>query len=346
MPRRALTLVVLPLALALLGKTAGAADPRVETFVGRTMGTTYQVSYVATDGLPDAAELKPAVDALLVEVSRQMSTYDAASEVSRFNRQRGDGWFPVSKELGGVVDAALGVARDSGGAFDPTVAPLLAAWGFGPGPKAARPPSAERVARARQAVGYTLVEARLDPPALRKTNPRVALELSAIAPGYAVDAVADLLAAKGVAASMVEIGGEVVGRGRKPGGEPWRIGVEPADPEATAFQAVVELVDRAASTSGDYRNYFEHDGKRYSHTLDPRTGAPVDHSLATATVLAGTCQAADATATVLSVLGPEAGYAWAVEREVAALFVVRSDARDPPTFTEKRTPAWPAGAAP
>jgi thiamine biosynthesis lipoprotein len=174
----------------------------------------------------------------------------------------------------------------------------------------------------------------------------VTVELSGVAPGFAVDEVSDLLAQRGVTASMVEIGGEVVGRGLKPGGQPWRIGVEPADPGAKRLQAVVELRDRAVTTSGDYRNYYVHNGKRYSHTIDPRTGTPVEHALATVTLFAPTCREADATATVLMVLGPDVGYSWAEERGLAAMFVTRNESQDPPIYTTQTTTRWPTESAP
>jgi thiamine biosynthesis lipoprotein len=333
--------LLLPLAGCLCAGCGESREP-IETFVGQTMGTTYRVSYAPGVATPALVELQDEVDALLVEVSRQMSTYDPASELSRFNRHEGDEWFPVSPWLSEVVAYSLVVARDSGGAFDPTVGPVLKAWGFGPGAKKRRrPPSNERLLVARQSVGYALLESRLKPPALRKRQPGVTVELSAVAPGFAVDKVSDLLAERGATASMVEIGGEVVGRGLKPGGKPWRIGVEPADPGADRLQAVVELRDRAVTTSGDYRNYFLYKGERYSHTIDPRTGRPVEHGLATVTVFAPTCREADATATVLMVLGPEAGYSWAQERGLAAMFVTRDDAVDPPTYSPKCTTTWP-----
>jgi FAD:protein FMN transferase len=330
-------------AVVILCVGCGEPPARVETFVGQTMGTTYRVSYVPGPSTLPLIDLVSEVETMLVEVSRQMSTYDPESEVSRFNQHEGDDWFPVSPWLAGVVAYSLEVSRESEGAFDPTVGPVLKAWGFGPGAKKRRrPPSRERLMVARKTVGYTMLDARIDPPSLRKLKPGVTVELSAVAPGFAVDEVSDLLAQHGATASMVEIGGEVVGRGLKPGGEPWRIGVEPADPRAERLQAVVELRDRAVTTSGDYRNYFLHEGKRYSHTIDPRTAKPVEHSLATVNVFAKTCQEADATATVLMVLGPDAGYSWAEDRRLAAMFVTRNDAIDPPTYTPRFTTAWPA----
>lgn len=324
-------------------ETAVELQPAVPVWSlsGPTMGTRYAVSIVG--GEEAAAErLKGAIDKRLALLNRRMSTYDAESELSRFNTSESDDWFDVSKETAIVTAYALALANDTKGAYDPTVGPLVNLWGFGPEGRG-RIPSEESLAAASEAVGHTKVEARITPPALRKDAPDVALDLSSVAKGYGVDAVCQVLDEAGVSAFMVEIGGEVRTKGTKPGGSPWRIGVEKADePLRSAnggkrLQRVVELTDRALATSGDYRNYFEQDGVRYSHTIDPRTGRPVTHRLATVTVLADNCMTADAQATALLVLGPEAGYDWAKERQVAALFVTRSADG---VLTERATPVW------
>ena len=258
------------------------------------------------------------VDDLLEEINDQMSTYREDSELSRFNRHDSTEWFPVSSETEYTVALALSIAADSDGAFDPTVGPLVRLWGFGPGPRTSDVPSDEVVAEALSRVGYDMVETRDDPPALRKLDPGVELDLSAIAKGFGVDRVAESLREGGVADFMVEIGGEVRVSGERPDGSGWRIGVEaPASDERRAGWAL-SLTDSSLATSGDYRNYFEVDGQRYSHTIDPRTGRPVTHRLASVTIVADDCATADAWATTLMVLGPEAGLRWAEEREIAA----------------------------
>jgi thiamine biosynthesis lipoprotein len=313
------------------------------------MGTRYNVSIVGGDEA-GALRLQGLIDEALAELCRQMSTYDPASELSRFNASESDEWFPVSKETASVVKSALELAEASGGKYDPTIGPLANLWGFGPQGKRDGPPTDEEIAAAKELVDYRQLEARLDPPALRKLKPGVFVELSSIAPGHGADVISDLLLAEGIESSMVDIGGEVRARGLKPGGKPWRIGVEradspiavdttPSDRQSSPLQRVVELRDKAVATSGDYRNFFESGGVRYSHTLDPQTGRPVTHDLATVTVLAETGRDADGLATALLALGPEAGYDWAIQRRVAALFVRRT-AED--RLIEKTTPAWDA----
>lgn len=317
-------------------------DEPVWKLTGPTMGTRYAVSVVGGTEL-EAGSLRDRIDSRLIGINRLMSTYDPESELSRFNKSDSTEWFPVSEETASVTASALGLAADSGGAYDPTVGPLVNLWGFGPGKRREQPPTDEEISSVRASIGHELVETRLDPPALRKQTPGVYLDLSSIAKGHGVDAVAELLLEAGVEAFMVEIGGEVRTLGRKPGGKPWRIGVEKVDALMSgsegrpSLQRVVELVGRSMATSGDYRNYFEHEGVRYSHTIDPTTGRPVDHDLATVTVVAETCRDADGLATALLVLGPIAGYDWAVEREVAALFVSRGEDNE---LTEQATPAW------
>jgi len=328
------------------GTAIDADDPRepggrqVWKLSGPTMGTRYAVSIVGGRER-DASDLRGQIDERLAAVNRRMSTYDPESELSRFNASGSTDWFEVSAETASVVRSALRLARESGGAYDPTVGPLVNLWGFGPGKRREAPPTVAEIAAAKMAVGSDRVEARVDPPALRKSSPGVYVDLSSIAKGHGVDAVAGLLEDAGVSAYLVEIGGEVRARGVKPNGRPWRIGVEKPDESppvaGRAPQRIVELRDRSLATSGDYRNFFEHGGRRYSHTIDPTTGRPVKHGLATVTVLADACRDADGLATALLVLGPDAGYDWAVERGVAALFVSRTDADE---LVERTTPAW------
>ncbi|MEN0109441.1 MAG: FAD:protein FMN transferase [Planctomycetota bacterium] len=334
-------------ALVAIGCSSGDVsenETRVWTLSGPTMGTRYAVSLVGGDEAA-AQSLKAKIDLRLAELNRRMSTYDPGSELSRFNASReAGGWFAVSGETATVVAYAVAVADQSGGAFDPTIGPVVNLWGFGPGDAVDRPPEAARIDAALAAVGYGGIETRVGPPALRKASGEAYVDLSAVAKGYGVDAVCEVVAAAGYTSFMVEIGGEVRAAGRKPNGASWRIGVERAD-EPLRFeggrrlQEVVPLSDRALATSGDYRNFFEHDGVRYSHTIDPRTGRPVTHALATVSVLAETCMEADAIATALLVLGPTEGYDWAVERGVAALLVERSAEGQ---LRERATPAWSA----
>ena len=271
-----------------------------------------------------------------------MSTWDPGSELSRFNASASTGWFAVSADTLAVVEEGLRVARVTGGAFDVTVGPLVELWGFGPDGVRARP-SDEALAAARVAVGSAGIEARTDPPAIRKRDPRARLDVSAIAKGFAVDAIAVLLAEEGARGFLVEVGGEVRAAGRKAEGEPWRVAVERPPPVAGAPPRVLELVDRAVATSGDYRAVFEEDGTRYPHVIDPRTGLPVTTGVASATVLAATAMEADAFATALMVLPPADGLRLAEREGLAARLLVRAGGG----FVERTTADFPsAGGAP
>lgn len=304
------------------------------------MGTRYNISYVGDGQAINLLqeERQQDVDARLAQINRQMSTYDPESELSRFNQSESTDWFEVSEETAKVVAFALEVAELSDGQFDPTVGPVVNLWGFGPDGRRKEPPTDEQVAAALARVGYESVEARHDPPALKKSRADVYLDLSAVAKGYGVDEVSRVLADQGAEASMVEIGGEVVCRGAKPDGAAWRIGVEKPDERGRTIQTVVELSDAALATSGDYRNFFETDGVRYSHTINPKTGRPVEHQLAEVSVRAENCMKADAYATAILVMGPERGYNWARRHSVAALLIERKEEG----FVERTTPEWDA----
>ena len=288
------------------------------------MGTEYNVRVVGPVGGLDLVALKQHVDRTLATIDQQMSTYLPDSEVSRFNQSAGDDWFAVSPQTARVVAAGLEVSRSTHGAFDVTVGPLVNLWGFGPTGRPGVEPTREAIAECRDRVGYRRFEVRREPPALRKRRADLFVDLSAIAKGFAVDEVAKLLDQHGIRAYMVEIGGEVRTRGRKPDGSRWRIGIERPVPERRELQCVVELDDRTLATSGDYRNFFEQRGHHYSHEIDPRTGRPVEHALVSVSVLAGDCMTADAWATALMVLGPDEALPMARQHGLEVLCIVRT----------------------
>ncbi|WP_082674486.1 FAD:protein FMN transferase [Thiohalocapsa sp. ML1] len=314
---------VLVIPLLLLALAGCGPREHTLTLAGPTMGTSWSVQLPRPPAGVDQAALYAGITAVLEEVNARMSTYQADSELSRFNAAESTDWFPVSDELVRLVDTALAVSTLSDGAFDVTVGPLVNLWGFGPEVQADELPAQAEIDAALVRVGWTLLHTRTEPPALRKDRPDVYVDLSAIAKGHGVDRVAAVLEAAGVRDYLAEIGGELRGRGVNAEGEPWRIAVERPDPGRRAVLRVVALTDQAMATSGDYRNFFELDGRRYSHSIDPATGRPVDHQLASVTVLAERCGEADAWATALLVLGPERGRALADERGLAALFVER-----------------------
>ena len=328
-PDRPRSRAVAPLGVApllmLFVLALGGCGPREHTLTlaGPTMGTSWSVQIPQPPAGLDQAALYADITAVLAEVNARMSTYQPDSELSRFNVAQSTDWFPVSVELVRLVETALAVSTLSDGAFDVTVGPLVNLWGFGPDVTADALPTQTDLDAARARVGWTQLDSRAEPPALRKARADVYVDLSAIAKGHGVDRVADALDARGLTDYLVEIGGELRGRGVNAHGEPWRIAIERPDPGRRAVLRVVALADQAMATSGDYRNFFELDGQRYSHTIDPATGRPVDHQLASVTVLAQRCSEADAWATALLVLGPERGRVLADERGLAALFVER-----------------------
>ncbi|WP_439135188.1 FAD:protein FMN transferase [Pseudomaricurvus sp.] len=287
------------------------------------MGTTYHITLVTDGEVTDVEQLKASVSNALAVVNRQMSTYIDDSEINRLNTQPVGEWTDVSKPLADVLGISLWVSDISEGAFDVTLRPLIDLWGFGPRKTEDNVPSDVDILDAQENVGYQYLE--LDSSGLRvKRNKPVNLDLSAVAKGYGVDVLAELLEYHGISNYLVEIGGEMRLKGHNPGGVPWRIAVERPDEKLmqSVFQAL-SLTDIGVATSGDYRNYFEKDGVRYSHTIDPRTGRPIRHYLVSVTVLNPSCAKADALATAFSVLGPQDALELANREGIAALFIIK-----------------------
>ena len=322
-PRRRLLLQGVGAALLAAGcGDARRAQPAL-AFGGPTMGSTYSVKIAGAALAPAQADAaRAAVAAALDGVVARMSAYREDSEVTRVNRHRGATPVPVSADTFAVLALAREVSEASGGAFDITVAPAVNAWGFGPGGARRVVPESE-LATLRPRVGWERLA--LDPAtsSVRKAGPDVAVDLSGIAKGYAVDVAARALDDLGLADYLVEAGGEIRTRGRNASGEPWQIAIERPDAVPQRAQRIVPLSGLAMATSGDYRIYFERDGVRYCHEIDPDTGRPIRHALASASVVAATCGAADAWATALMVLGPERGLKLAEARGLAAHFIVR-----------------------
>jgi len=309
---------------------------------GLTMGTTWTIRIADPNFRPtDLPALRAAVEAVFVEINRQMSTYDPASEISRFNDGPAGVEMAVSAEFARVARFALNLAEMSGGAFDPTVGPLVELWGFGRPPPRPHPPTDAEIAEVMEAVGYRKVTLT-DDGRLSKTHARLRLDLNAVAKGYGADAAAEALSRRGLRNFYVEVGGEVVARGERPGGGPWRIGVDrpaPDAPPGAAIERVLHVRDFAVATSGDYRNFRrdEATGEAYAHIFDPRTGRPVRRMAGSVTVIAEDCLKADGLATTLYVLGPDEGLAWLGRNcpETDALFILRR----PDGSLEQRTTA-------
>lgn len=322
--------------------TGGRPERRTFEFRGPTMGTTYSVKVVTgPEGLGRRArnEIAAVIRVELERINALMSTWDAESELSRFNRSPGLEPFAVSAETFEVFRWAVDLGALTGGALDVTVAPLVDAWGFGPGGRRDRPPGADEIARLLEAVGSRHLE--LDAAALtvRKARPDVRCDLSALAAGYAADRLWTRLTERDVTGFLIDMGGELRAHGRNDAGEPWQIAIERPQSRGRPIERTVPIRDLAIATSGDYRNYYEVDGERIAHLLDPRTGRPIRHRLASVTVIDALAVRADALSTALMVLGPDDGLALAARLDLAALFIVRTDAGG---FTERATPRFDA----
>ncbi|MCC6697266.1 MAG: FAD:protein FMN transferase [Candidatus Hydrogenedentes bacterium] len=313
-------------------------SPVVYHLTGPTMGTTYSVKVLPKDvGEDRTAELRKTIEEVLARIDIEMSTYRPDSELSRFNHHAETTPFPVSAELAGVFAQARKISEASAGAFDVTVGPLVDAWGFGPEGFAVQPPSDEELARLHERIGYQKVEVNTEAKTLRKLQPDVACDLSAIAPGFAADRVLEAITALGYTDLMVDVGGEIRAQGRNDRGQSWQIAIEKPLTNERAIERIVSLDGISLATSGDYRNYFEQDGIRMSHLIDPRTNKPIAHKLASASVLHIECAMADGYATAMMVLGPEEGYEVALREGLAVFFIIRDDAGG---FVEKATPEF------
>ncbi|AGB81240.1 membrane-associated lipoprotein involved in thiamine biosynthesis [Serratia sp. FGI94] len=315
-----ITLVALGATLLLSG-----CGPMQVNLDGKTMGTSYSIRYLPGDDTPSASTIQAEIDKRLELVNDQMSTYRPDSELSRFNRSRAvDTPFPVSAATAQVVSEALRINRVTDGALDVTVGPLVNLWGFGPEGRRSQVPDAAELAQRRAWTGIDKLAVQGN--ALVKHIPELYVDLSSIAKGYGVDVVVNYLQSQQVRNYMVDIGGEVRTRGLNGKEQPWRIAIErPVSGGEQRAQLVIQPGNMAIATSGDYRNYFEQDGVRYSHTIDPRSGRPVEHRLASITVISPTCMTADGLSTGLDVMGPERGMALANLLGIPVYMIVKTD---------------------
>ena len=292
------------------------------------MGTSWCVKLAASPHA-NLHALHAGIESQLDLVVAQMSTWEASSDISRFNQSPAGSWHSLPEEFFTVLACAMQTAHESEGAYDPTIGPLVQAWGFGATHRRKQVPDEEDLVAARSQICWQKI--LLQPESRSAWQPGgFQLDLSAIAKGYAVDLVACHLRRKGIPAALVEVGGELYGYGRKPDDSPWQVLVEATpdqqdEDEAETPARVIALDGMAVATSGDHWHAFEQEGIRYSHTLDPRTGVPVQHAPAAVTVIAADAMHADAWATALTVMGAEAGFAFAQSRGLAARFVTRTD---------------------
>ena len=319
-----------PAALISILLLIGCAPSEPVVIHGSTMGTTYNVKIV---GNVDADSMRQQIDVRLQRINDLMSTYLGNSELSQFNKTAPGEVVKLSDETVQVLLMARKIFEMSGGKFDVTVGPLVNLWGFGPELGDQIVPGKEEIKAAMSQVGMKRL--KLENGTVVKTA-ETYVDLSAIAKGFGVDEIASLLESKGFENYLVEIGGELRASGLNDRRKPWKIAVERPDVFQRVPYKTIDLVDMGMATSGDYRNYFEVDGKRYSHAIDPTTGYPITHNVASVTVLAKETAMADGLATAINVMGAESGLALAEDYNLAVLVIVKTENG----FSEKYSPAF------
>jgi thiamine biosynthesis lipoprotein len=320
--------------LFLVGCSENKQNSEIVSFSGVTMGTTFSVKWIDVDDASVAA-IRKEVTGVLANVNQAMSTYIADSELSLFNQLPASSEVNISDSLFFVLSLAQSISRKTEGAFDITVGPLVNLWGFGPDGRIIKAPLESDVVRLQQSTGFEkLVLSNASQKALKKTD--LYVDLSAIAKGYGVDVLARIMEKHNIHNYLVEIGGELRAKGHKFNNQDWKIAIESPVNGDRKVQKILSISDTGIATSGDYRNYFEEGGIRYSHTINPETGKPIKHKLASVTVLMPTCAEADAMATACMVMGEERAYEFAVKHNIDAFFIVKSNQ----DFIEKMTPGF------
>lgn len=309
----------LPILASLL---ATSCSPREWHIAGRRMGTTWQVTVVPPrDTRLTEGALRDLVQRRLDELDFAFTNWNDNAPVPRFNVSRSMDWQDMPRELVEMVRFAQELSERTGGAFDITIAPLVDLWGFGPKGRVPGPPSDAAIAGAMQHVGWKKLEARDEPPALRKRDPELQINVSAMADGYACAELAGLFRAGGVENFLIEIGGAVLGWGLNAEGRGWRVGIQRPEAADGDTMGSITLHNQAVSTSGVYRQYFERRGRRFAHVLDARTGRPVVHDLLSVSVVGDSAFKADGWDTALLILGPGEGRALAEKLKLDAMFL-------------------------
>ena len=311
----------------LLTLQACSESGQLAVLSGKTMGTTYTIKIHSKTSLADPGKFSTEIESKLTRINQIMSTYIDDSELSVLNQYQGNECLAVSDDLFEVLSESIRVNIISEGAFDVTVGPLVNLWGFGPDGQQ-QLPSDQEIKMALETSGIDRIHLDKQQQCVSK-QAGVYIDLSAIAKGYAVDVIADYLDSQSIDNYMIEIGGEVYASGTNSKGATWKIGIEQPNPEIPPsmqnVHRVIELDHKGMATSGNYRNFFEIDGKRYSHTVDPRTGRPVQHNIVSVTVLHKTTMTADALATAMMVTDLEKGLEIANNQDIAVLFIVAED---------------------
>lgn len=327
-------LMLTTLLVALSGCFPSNKSDKAEILLqGRTMGTTYNIKVVSTLEKVKSIKLQQQIDEALKQVNQEMSTYIPSSEISQFNQSKSTEAMDISDGFARVLAESLRLGEISQGKLDITVGPLVNLWGFGPEYRPESTPSDELIAKTKSQIG--LENLSLTGNKLTKTKPDLAIDLSTIAKGYGVDVVAELIEANGFSNYLVEIGGELRLKGVKSTGELWVVAIEKPITTERSVQQFIVPKDNAMATSGDYRNYFEADGIRFSHIIDPDTGKPIKHNLVSVTVIHPSSMTADGLSTLLMVLGAEKGLAFAEQHQLAAYFISKSEHGFNEQFTVK-----------
>lgn len=335
----ALSLSGLIAGVSLLSSCDNVTNSSSEALVieGKTMGTFYRVSLAGVDKSREAA-LRQQIEAQLTEDDHQMSTYKPDSVLSRFNQYLGTVPQPISAGMADAIVTSLRVGQKTAGAMDITVGPLVNLWGFGPQKQPTKTPSDEQIAAAHQEIGlqHLKVIQQGDGQYLQKDMPNMYVDLSTVGEGYATDHLARLVEGNGISNYLVSVGGAVVSRGHNPKGNPWQVAIQKPTDKDNQVQAIVDLKGMGISTSGSYRNYYELDGKRLSHIIDPTTGHPITHKLVSATVIASTALEADSWDTGLMVLGTQKAMALAEKEHLAVYLITKT----PNGFETHMTPQF------
>lgn len=309
--------------MLLAGVLSGCGNGEsLERFDGPTMGSRYSIQYVRHASTPGPKAVQAEVEKILADVDQQMSTYRSDSDIERFNDLPANRCQKMPASILKLVRVGEQLSEQSEGSYDLTVEPLLNLWGFGPQAREEKVPATQALAEARQRVGYQHL--RIDRDQLCK-DAAVEVDFNSIAAGYAVDTIAEKLEAMGIHNYLAEVTGELKAAGKKLDGSAWKIALEEPRGDEQVAQKIIAVDGYGLSTSGDYRNYFQQDGKRYSHTFDARTGAPVVHTLASVTVINPSALMADGLSTLLLILGPERGWDYAEKHDIGAFFVIRAD---------------------
>lgn len=299
--------VLLAAALTIAGcDNAPTSAPQALVLEGKTMGTTWRVSLADVD-VARAQTLRDKIQARLDADDRLLSTWKNDSALMRFNHARTTAPWPVNEAMADIVTESLRVGAKTDNAMDITVGPLVNLWGFGPDKQPVKTPDQAQIdaARARTGLSHLKVINGAGQQWLQKDLPDLFVDLSTVGEGYGADDLARLMEEEGISRYLVSVGGALASRGMNPGGHPWRVAIQKPTDQENAVQAVVDINGHGISTSGSYRNYYELDGKRLSHVIDPATGRPITHKLVSATVIAPTALEADTWDTGFMVLGPE-----------------------------------------